>query len=107
MRGWRYPVGEPVEIELDAQGRLWSEQLESWLLVDGFYLRLYDRAGQLRLTEAEADFAAYQSEATARQAAEAARKALEAQLETKDQQLAEMQRQIARFCKNAAKQSNL
>jgi hypothetical protein len=34
-------------------GRLWSNHLESFLVPDEAYLRLYDRYGQLRLTEAE------------------------------------------------------
>lgn len=34
---------------------MWSEQLESWLVPGGAYLRLYDRAWQLRLTQTEAE----------------------------------------------------
>jgi Uma2 family endonuclease len=44
-------------------GRLWSQHLDSLLVPDGSYLRLYDRYGNLRLTQGEA-------EAQARQAAE-------------------------------------
>jgi hypothetical protein len=33
---------------------LWSTELESWLVPDGVYLRLYDRNGQMRLTSDEA-----------------------------------------------------
>jgi len=36
-------------------GSLWSPTLESWLVPDGAILRLYDRAGQMRLTRAEAE----------------------------------------------------
>ena len=36
-------------------GRLWSVQLDSWLVPDREYLRLYDRQGHLRLTQAEAE----------------------------------------------------
>ena len=35
-------------------GRLWSAQLDSWLVPDGEYLRLYDHSGQIRLTGQEA-----------------------------------------------------
>ena len=35
-------------------GELWSLHLDSFLMPDGEYLRLYDRNGGLRLTEAEA-----------------------------------------------------
>jgi Uma2 family endonuclease len=36
-------------------GALWSPQLESWLVPDGVILRLYDREGQMRLTDIEAE----------------------------------------------------
>ena len=42
------------EMPLREDGRLWSPQLESFLVPDAEYLRLYDRNDQLRLTEAEA-----------------------------------------------------
>jgi len=54
LLGWRYENSEPVELEADEQGRLWSEELESWLVADGSFLRLYDRDGNLRLREGEA-----------------------------------------------------
>jgi len=37
-----------------ADGCLWSQHLESLLVPDTKYLRLYNNAGQLRLTQAEA-----------------------------------------------------
>jgi Uma2 family endonuclease len=55
--------GEMRELALSEDGRLWSPHLESWLVPDRDYLRLYDNQGQRRLTQAEA-------EAEARQAAE-------------------------------------
>ncbi len=54
LLGWRYEQGQPIPLEPDERGWLWSEVLESWLAEDGFYLRLYDRAGQMRLTEVQA-----------------------------------------------------
>jgi Uma2 family endonuclease len=36
-------------------GRLWSRHLDSLLVPDGSYLRLYDRNGNLRLTQGEAE----------------------------------------------------
>lgn len=54
LLGWRYENAEPVEIPADQQGRLWSEELNSWLKADGNYLRLYDRENHLRLIETEA-----------------------------------------------------
>jgi hypothetical protein len=43
-----------VELVANAEGWLWSEHLESWLVSDQAYLRLYDRHHQLRLTGEEA-----------------------------------------------------
>jgi Uma2 family endonuclease len=77
--GWRYTAeGETVRVEPDERGRLWSEVLESWLMPDGAYLRLYDRDGQMRLTWAEAEELAKEAE---RQRAEAERLAKEAERE--------------------------
>ncbi|MBV9707182.1 MAG: Uma2 family endonuclease [Chloroflexi bacterium] len=54
--GWRLDraTRSMRELPLDPQGRLWSRHLESFLVPDGGYLRLYDSTGQLRLTQAEA-----------------------------------------------------
>lgn len=46
--------GEFELITKDKFGRLWSDELASWLVVESVGLRLYDVNGQLRLTEAEA-----------------------------------------------------
>ncbi|MEI6047056.1 MAG: Uma2 family endonuclease [Chloroflexota bacterium] len=54
--GWRLDTlsGEYRPIEKDSAGRLWSEQLQSWLTVEDKYVRLYTREGELRLTGLEA-----------------------------------------------------
>lgn len=54
--GWQLDKPGRVmrEIPLRTDGRLWSSHLESFLVPEMEYLRLYDRNGQLRLTEAEA-----------------------------------------------------
>jgi Uma2 family endonuclease len=54
--GWRKDA-TPGQYELlvkDEAGRLWSEELASWLVVEPEGLRLYTADGQHRLTEAEA-----------------------------------------------------
>lgn len=68
--GWRPDPqrGEMVELVPDQQGRLWSGQLDSWLVPDGEHLRLYDRNNQLRLTGEEAERKRAEAEAKARQA---------------------------------------
>lgn len=71
--GWRYENGQPLEIQRDEQGRLWSEELQCYLVPDGYFLRLVDSKGNRQLTEQEA-------ENLARQQAE--------------QQIAELQRQL-------------
>jgi len=74
LLGWRYDAGGlPVALEPDAQGRLWSAALDSWLVPDEELLRLYDATGALRLTPDEA--AAAQAEAAAAQAEAAAAQA--------------------------------
>ncbi len=54
--GWKLNRDKKMleEMEMDEQGRLWSEQLQSFLVSDDDYLRLYDSESQQRLTEAEA-----------------------------------------------------
>ncbi len=53
-RLWMWRLDEAQRLMLpvqeDAKGRCWSEQLESWLVPDESYLRLYDHAGRMRLT---------------------------------------------------------
>jgi Uma2 family endonuclease len=58
LKGWRYENGQPVELQPNDQGWLWSNELDSYLVPDGVYLRLYDRTLQLRLTKAEFEQAA-------------------------------------------------
>ena len=59
-------------VRLRRDGSLWSPHLESFLVSDGSFLRLYDRYWRLRLTPFEAETEARQAEARAR-LAEAAR----------------------------------
>lgn len=57
-------------------GALWSPQLDSWLVPDGAFLRLYDSAGQVGLTRAEAEASGKQIERE-RAEAEARQKEIE------------------------------
>ena len=75
LMGWRLDTQrrEMVEMGANREGWLWSEQLESWLVPDETYLRLYDQDHQLRLTGEQAqaqraEIAAGQVEAAAEQA---------------------------------------
>jgi Uma2 family endonuclease len=54
--GWRRDDASGLMYPLRAghDERLWSAQLDSWLVPDGPYLLLYDVHGNLRLTEAQA-----------------------------------------------------
>jgi Uma2 family endonuclease len=72
LRGWRLQAGTMVEQTIDAQGRLWSDELASWLVPDGAWVRLYDRDGRRRLTESEAARAAEAAERAAKESAQAA-----------------------------------
>jgi Uma2 family endonuclease len=71
LKGWRYQNGQPVEIVPNDQGWLWSGELDSYLVPDGRMLRLYDRAGNLRLTGEEAERAAKEAERKAKEKAHA------------------------------------
>jgi Uma2 family endonuclease len=55
--GWHLDPAEGVmqEMLLRPDGSLWSSQLQSMLVPQGEYLRLYDRQGHLRLTQTEAE----------------------------------------------------
>ncbi len=55
--GWRLdPATQSMkEIQPRSDGALWSHHLESWLVPDGAWLRLYDVQGQMRLTYGEAE----------------------------------------------------
>lgn len=53
--GWQNRDGQVVEMVLEKDNSLWSNELESRLIPDGVYLRLYDKDGNLRLTEAETE----------------------------------------------------
>jgi Uma2 family endonuclease len=53
LYGWRLVNGKYQELRPDELGRIWSEELDSWLVPDGEMLRLYDRDEHKRLTKAE------------------------------------------------------
>jgi hypothetical protein len=54
--GWRLDPNTHLmrRLPVGPAGQLWSEHLESTLMPEPQWLRLYDRSGQLRLTKAEA-----------------------------------------------------
>ncbi len=66
--GWRLdPASEEMrELPPGPDGSLWSIHLESLLVPDGYYLRLYNNRGQRRLTREEAE--AEQADAEKRRA---------------------------------------
>ena len=89
LRGWRYTSGSTEAIKGDRRGRMWSEELESWLVPDGLMLRLTDAGGNLRLTKAEAE---EQESARARREAERERDEKRAALERERQAREENER---------------
>ena len=82
--------GQMRELVVYPDGRLWSQHLESYLLPDREYLRLYDGQGVLRLTRAEAE---------ARRAEEEARRAV---IEAEARQAAERRAVIEAEARQAA-----
>jgi colicin import membrane protein len=77
-------------------GRLWSRHLDSLLVPDGSYLRLYDREGHLRLTQGEVDRYRAEAEAQARWFAERRAEA-EAQARQDAERRAEAEAEKARI----------
>jgi hypothetical protein len=73
--GWRLDprTGQMRSMLQRTDGSLWSPHLESFLVPDGAFLRLYDSAGNLRLTKGEAD--AHRADNEARRAEIAERRA--------------------------------
>lgn len=55
LRGWSYQDGSIQELQPDARGWLWSEELDSWLAPAVNLLHLYDRDGNRRPTGEEAE----------------------------------------------------
>jgi hypothetical protein len=51
LKGWRYQNEVATEIQPDEQGRLWSEELQSFVTKNGSYVRLYDAFGNLHSDE--------------------------------------------------------
>ncbi len=99
LYGWRLVEGKYEQLEADSAGRMWSEQLDSWLVPDGEMLRLFDRDGNQRLTDAEA---AHQAKEIERQAKEVERQAKE--VERRDKEVALQQLEIERQAKEVALQ---
>jgi Uma2 family endonuclease len=61
LYGWKTKDNLAIPLEPNSEGALWSEELNSWLVPEGRYLRLYNKDGKLRLTEAEAENAALEA----------------------------------------------
>jgi Uma2 family endonuclease len=61
LRGWRYQASDTgidiIELSPNEQGWLWSDELDSWLVPDVEYLRLYTKDKTRRLTAAEKEHA--------------------------------------------------
>ncbi len=55
LKAWRLVEGRYVELIPDKRGWIWSEELESWLVEDDEYLRLYDEQANQRLTPTESE----------------------------------------------------
>ncbi len=54
--GWRMnSTGRYDPITAEADGRMWSEELNCWLVPDEAFLRLYDQEGRLLLNKEEAE----------------------------------------------------
>jgi hypothetical protein len=93
LKGWRYENGQPIEIQPNDEGWLWSNELDSYLVPDGTILRLHDREGNRRLKESEAERAAKETERKAKEKAQAEKAKLEAENEELRRIIEELRRQ--------------
>ncbi len=99
LYGWRLVGGKYEQLKADSAGRMWSEQLDSWLVPDDKMPWLFDREGNQRLTDAEAAHQAKEIERQAkeaamqREAAERQAKEIAMQRETAERQAKEAERQ--------------
>ncbi len=98
LTGWRLGVdGQYYELEKDSQGRIWSEESQSWLVVKGKLLAFYSAEGERRLTKEQADAQrariANQQTAQERQQREAAER--QAKTERQQREAAERQAEAA------------
>ncbi len=96
LKGWRLVGRRYEELKLEENRRMWSEELESWLVVDGKSIWLEDRLGQRWLNEGEEEKAERQAaerrEALERRAKEAAMRREIAERQSKE---AALQRETA------------
>jgi len=109
--GWQrdQATGMLREVALEPAG-MWSPQLDSFLVPDGSYLRLYDRAGNRRLTQAEE--AERRAKIAEQQAREEARRAKIAEQQAREEarraKIAEQQaREEAQRAKIAEQQARI
>ncbi len=96
LKGWRLVGGRYEPLNLEENRRMWSEELESWLVVDGKSIWLEDRLGQRWLNEGEEEKAERQA-AERREALERRAKEAAMQREAAERQAKEiaMQREAA------------
>jgi hypothetical protein len=94
LLGWRYENGQPVEIASDGSGRLWSNELNSWLVPDGPILRLYDRENTMRLTEKEVQEKQSRAKDLTIEIMGTTIQTMNSTMESMNQRMAEMERQL-------------
>jgi Uma2 family endonuclease len=98
--GWRLDAsGNYQEIAKREDGALWSEELSSWLVVDGKFLRLYTPFGEIRLNGFEAQRQAKEAERRAKELAQQEREA-----ERRAKELAQQENEIVRQEREAERQ---
>jgi Uma2 family endonuclease len=101
--GWQLRDGVPYEMKPDKQGRLWSNELDSWLVPAGAKLRLYDKDNNLRLTELEFRRREAEAQYHARLAAE--RRERDALSQVEQERLAKEQERLAKEQERLAKEA--
>ncbi len=100
--GWRRGAdGQYIELEKDQNGRIWSEEVQSWLVVEGKLLVLYSAEGERRLTKEELDARQIAIEQQARRLSEQRAEA-ERQQRLAAEQIAQQERRQREAAEQAA-----
>ena len=93
LTGWQLVNGKYQALKGDELGRIWSKELDSWLVPGGEVMRFYDKAWNLRLTPAEAEKQEKEAERREKEAALQREAVLRQQLEEMAEKLRQLEKQ--------------
>lgn len=92
LSGWRLVNSKYQVLQGDELGRIWSVELDSWLVPEGEVVRLYDKDWNPRLTQAEAEKQEKEAERREKEAALQREAALRQELEKMAERLRQLEK---------------